>query len=137
MKNDKIKRISLILGVVFLLGLLFLTYFSSTIDAMLLPNVKTTEVQRVDNSEEGHYYGRQDLFLVPVKAVSGFGSSGTVYVVNWVDGSYYANSVTVQIISSDGMYYQVESSGLYGGNRIIYSTSKSLENGDRVFVVEE
>ncbi|MBQ7386044.1 MAG: hypothetical protein IJW04_06015 [Ruminococcus sp.] len=137
MKKDKIKRVSLVLGILFLLVVLFLTYFSSTIDAMLIPNVKTTEVMRGELSEEGYYYNQQDRFLIPVKAVSGFGETGTVFVINWIDGDYYANEIEVQIIGSDGMYYEVYASGLHGGNRIIYSTSKSLTDVDRVYVVED
>ncbi len=136
MKKDKIKRFSLIAGVVFLLIVLFLTYFSSTIDAMLIPNVKTTEVMRTSLSEENHGYNQEDRFLIPVKAVTGFGDSGTVFVINWIDGAYYADEITVQIVGTDGMYYEVLASGLHGGNRIIYSTSKSLKSGDRVYVVE-
>lgn len=137
MKKDKIKRASLIAGVLFLLVMLFLTYFSSTIDAMLVPNVKVTEVMRVESDSEHGMHGYSDRFLVPVKAVSGFGDFGTVYVINWIGDAYYASAVNVQILSSDGMYYEVEASGLNGGNRVIYSTSKNLESGDRVFVVEE
>lgn len=136
MKKDKIKKFSLIFGVVFFLLLLFLTYFSSTIDKMLIPNVKTTEVVRASLSEEGMMYSQEDRFLVPVKAVSDFGDNSTVYTVNWVDGDYYVGVADIQIIDTDGMYYEVTSSGLYGGNRIIYSTSKSLQSGDRVYVVE-
>lgn len=139
MKKDKIKKISLILGVVFFLVVLFLTYFSSTIDAMLIPNVKVTEVIRVDPESEGGIYSRQDKFLVPIKAVSGFGDFGTVFVVNsnLGDDKCYVNEVAIQILGDDGMYYEVTSSSLNGGNRVIYSTSKALESGDRVYIVEE
>lgn len=136
MKKDKIKKVSLILFVVFFLVLLFLTYFSSTIDAMLIPNVKTTEVMRASLSEEGMMYSQEDRFLIPVKAVNDFGDNATVYVVNWIDGDYYVGVADVQIINTDGMYYEVVSSDLHGGNQIIYSTSKSLQSGDRVYVVE-
>lgn len=136
MKKDKIKRISLIAGVVFFLVILLLTYFSSTIDAMLIPNVKTTEVIRVESDKEHGMYGGEDRFLVPIKAVSGFGDGGTVFVINWVNGEYYVDEISVQILNDDGMYYEVNSSGLHGGNRIIYSTSKPLTSGDRVYVVE-
>ncbi|MBR3988793.1 MAG: hypothetical protein IKK10_05760 [Clostridia bacterium] len=136
MKKDKVKKVSLILGVVFFLVILLLTYFSSTIDAMLIPNVKTTEVIRVESDSEHGVYGHEDRFLVPIKAVSGFGDSGTVFVINWINGEYYADEISVQIVNDDGMYYEVLSSGLHGGNRIIYSTSKALTSGDRVYVVE-
>lgn len=138
MKKDRIKKISLIAGIVFFLVLLFLTYFSSTIDAMLVPNVKTTEVIRVEPESEHSMYGYEDRFLIPIKAVSGFGNGGTVYVVNfnWGDGSYFVSEVGIQIVNDDGMYYEVISSGLNGGNQIVYSTSKNLKNGDRVYVVE-
>ncbi len=136
MKKDKIKRISLIAFIVFFLVVLFLTYFSSTIDAMLIPNVKTTEVVRASLTEENHYYNQEDRFIIPIKAVNGFGDIGTIFVISWIDGAYYANERTVQIIGSDGMYYEVYAAGVNGGNRVIYSTSKSLTDGDRVYVVE-
>lgn len=137
MKKDKVKKISLIAFIVFLSGMLFLTYFSGTIDAMLLPNVKTTEVIRVESNEEGNYYNQGNSFLVPVKAVSDFGGNATVYVVNWLDGNYYANAVNVTVLDTDGMYYEVDSSALNGGIRVVYNTSKPLTSGDRVYVVEE
>ena len=137
MKKDKIKRVSLILGEVFLLAILLLTYFSSTIDSMLIPNVKTTEVMRGELTEEGYFYDQQNRFLIPVKAVSNFGDSASVFVINWIDGDYYADEIDVEIYGSDGMYYEVNAPDLHGGNRIIYSTSKPLTSGDRVYVVEE
>lgn len=137
MKKDKVKKISLVAFIVFLLGMLFLTYFSGTIDAMLIPNVKTTEVIRGVLTEEGFKYSQEDRFLVPIKAVSGFGSSGTVFVTSSYGGSYYVNEVSVQILGDDGMYYEVVSSGLNGGNHVVYSASKNISSGDRVFVVEE
>ncbi len=139
MKKDKIKKISLILGVVFFLVLLFLTYFSSTIDAMLIPNVKVTEVIRIDPESEHGIYHHEDRFLVPIKAVSGFGDYGTVFVVNsnLGDDKCYVKEVGIQIISDDGMYYEVTSSSLSGGSRVVYNTSKDLQSGDRVYVLEE
>lgn len=139
MKKDKIKKISLILGVVFFLVLLFLTYFSSTIDAMLVPNVKVTEVIRIDPESEHGIYHHEDRFLVPIKAVSGFGDYGTVFVINsnLGDDKCYVNEVGIQILSDDGMYYEVTSSSLSGGSRVVYNTSKDLQSGDRVYVLEE
>ena len=139
MKKDKIKKFSLIFGVVFFLVLLFLTYFSSTIDAMLVPNVKVTEVIRIDPDSEHGIYHHEDRFLVPIKAVSGFGEFGTVFVVNsnLGDDKCYVNEVEIQILNDDGMYCEVTSSSLNGGSRVVYSTSKELKSGDRIYILEE
>lgn len=135
MKNDKLKKICFRIGIAFFLALLFLTYFSSTIDTMLLPKVKTAEVIRGTLVEEENPNPNDDKFLVPISAVSGFGDSGTVYLLTNYDG-YRVNEVSVQILNSDGMYYEVASAGLYGGNQIVYSASKSISDGDRVCLEE-
>lgn len=40
MKQDKFKRIVIKFGIVFFIVMLFLTYFSKTIDNLLLPKVR-------------------------------------------------------------------------------------------------
>lgn len=44
MKKEKLKKYSIRFGVAFFIVLAFLTYFSSTIDNMLLPQVKVTQI---------------------------------------------------------------------------------------------
>lgn len=138
MKKDKLKKLSLCIGVVFFALLLFLTYFSSTIDTMLLPKVKTAEVIRGTLVEEEHANPNDDIFLVPISAVSGFGDSGVVYVLskNYDGSGHIVKVVSVYILDSDEMYYEVTSSELYGGNQVVYRTSKSISDGDRVYLEE-
>lgn len=118
--------------------LLFLTYFSGTIDTMLLPKVKTAEVIRGTLVEEEHSNPNDNRFLVPISAVTGFGNSGVVYVVsmNYDGTGHVVNEVNINILASDEMYYEVTSSELYGGNQVVYRTSKSISDGDRVYVEE-
>ena len=44
MKKDKLKKYSIRFGITFLIVIAFLTYFSGTIDNMLLPQVKVSDV---------------------------------------------------------------------------------------------
>lgn len=136
MKKDKLKKISLRVGIAFFLLLLFLTYFSSTIDTMLLPKVKTTEVIRGTLVKEENPNPNDDKFLIPISAVSDFGGSGSVYILNYTYEGYRVNEIGVKILRSDEMYYEVTSSELYGGNQVVYRTSKSIADGDRVYLEE-
>lgn len=138
MKKDKLKKLSLIAGIVFFAVLAFLTYFSGTIDTMLLPKVKTTEVIRGTLVEEENPNPNDDKFLVPISAVSGYGNSGVVYVLSkdYSGNGHIVNEVNIQILGSDEMYYEVTSSNLYGGNQVVYRTSKSIADGDRVYLEE-
>ncbi|MBQ2687504.1 MAG: hypothetical protein IJF52_02605 [Clostridia bacterium] len=134
MKTDKLKIISLRVGLIFFIILIFLTYFSSTIDNMLLPKVKTTEVIRGTLVKEENPNPNDNKFLIPISAVSGFG--GSVFVLNRVNDDYIVNEVNISILASDEMYYEVSSFELYGGNKIVYKTSKSISDGDRVYLEE-
>lgn len=138
MKNDKLKKWSLRIGVVFFALLLFLTYFSGTIDTMLLPKVKTAEVIRGTLVEQENPTPHDNRFLVPISSVTGFGDSGVVYVVslNYDGTGHVVNTVNVQILDSDEMYYEVTASDLYGGNQVVYRTSKAISDGDRVYLEE-
>ena len=52
MKKDKLKKYALRFGIAFLIALALLTYFSTTIDNILLPQVKVTEVKEVVRKED-------------------------------------------------------------------------------------
>ena len=47
------------------------------------------------------------------------------------------NEATVNLKNSDDLYYEVTSDEMYSGMKVVYSTSKSISNGDRVYIVEE
>ena len=135
MKKDKLKKYSIRFGVTFLIALAFLTYFSTTIDNILLPQVKVTEVMRgtisVDESSD-------DRFLLPISAVMDMGDTGSVFVATTDENNKTTVSeITVNIEKSDDLYYEVTSDNLYSGFTVVYSTSKSISNGDRVHIVEE
>ena len=136
MKKDKLKTISLRVGILFFILLVLLTYFSSTIDNMLLPKVKTTEVIRGTLVKEENPNPNDDKFLIPISAVSGFGGGGSVYILNKSYEGYIVNAVEIQILGSNEMYYEVTSSELYGGNQVVYKASKSIADGDRVYPEE-
>lgn len=135
MKKEKLKKYSIRFGVAFFIVLAFLTYFSSTIDNMLLPQVKVSDVAYgTINGEQS----RDDRYLIPLSAVIAMGDTGSVFVTKTDENNKTTVSeATVNIKNSDDLYYEVTSDEMYGGMKVVYSTSKSISNGDRVYIVEE
>lgn len=135
MKKDKLKKYSIRFGTVFLIVLAVLTYFSSTIDNMLLPQVKVTQTSygTIDGVQSS-----DDRYLIPISAVTDMGGTGSVFYIRTDENNKTTVSeATVNIENSDDLYYEVTSDDMYGGMEIVYSTSKSISNGDRVYIVEE
>ncbi|WP_303993691.1 hypothetical protein [Ruminococcus sp.] len=135
MKKDKLKKYSIRFGVAFLIVIAFLTYFSTTIDNMLLPQVKVSDVTYgTINGEQS----RDDRYLIPLSAVIAMGDTGSVFVTKTDENNKTTVSeIIVNIKNSDDLYYEVTSADIYGGMEVVYSTSKSISNGDRVHIVEE
>lgn len=135
MKKDKLKKYSIRFGVAFLIVIAFLTYFSTTIDNMLLPQVKVSNVTYgTINGEQS----RDDRYLIPLSAVIAMGDTGSVFVTKTDENNKTTVSeIIVNIKNSDDLYYEVTSVDIYGGMEVVYSTSKSISNGDRVHIVEE
>lgn len=135
MKKDKLKKYSIRFGTVFLIVLAVLTYFSSTIDNMLLPQVKVTQTSygTIDGVQSS-----DDRYLIPISAVTDMGGTGSVFYIRTDENNKTTVSeATVNIENSDDLYYEVTFDDMYGGMEIVYSTSKSISNGDRVYIVEE
>lgn len=134
-EKDKLKKYALRFGIAFLIALALLTYFSTTIDNILLPQVKVTEVTY------GTIDGEQsvdDRYLLPLSAVDATGNTGTVFVAKTDENNKTTVSeVTVDIKNSDDLYYEVTSDSMYSGMEVVYSTSKNIANGDRVHIAEE
>ena len=140
MKKDKLKKYSIRFGIIrfgitFLIVIAFLTYFSGTMDNMLLPQVKVSDVAYgTINGEQS----RDDRYLIPLSAVIAMGDTGSVFVTKTDENNKTTVSeATVNIKNSDDLYYEVTSDEMYGGMKVVYSTSKSISNGDRVYIVEE
>lgn len=135
MKNEKLKKYSIRFGIAFLIIVAVLTYFSSTIDNILLPQVKVTEVT---NSTIDSESSNDDKYLIPLSAVTAMGNKGLLFVTKTDENNKTTVSeVTVNITGSDDLYYEVISDQMYDGIEVVYSTSKSISSGDRVYIVEE
>ncbi len=135
MKKEKLKKYSIRFGVAFFIVLAFLTYFSSTIDNMLLPQVKVTQISygTIDGNQSS-----DDRYLIPISAVIAMGDTGSVFVTRTDENNKTTVSeAIVNIENSDDLYYEVTSDDIYGGIEVVYSTSKSISNGDRVHIAEE
>lgn len=135
MKKDKLKKYSIRFGITFLIVIAFLTYFSSTIDNMLLPQVKVTQISygTIDGNQSS-----DDRYLIPISAVIAMGDTGSVFVTRTDENNKTTvNEATVNLKNSDDLYYEVTSDEMYSGMKVVYSTSKSISNGDRVYIVEE
>ena len=53
-----------------------------------------------------------------------------------MDGTSFVEEMDVKITNIDDLYYEVISDRLYSGMEVVYSTSKSISYGDRVYVEE-
>ena len=110
MKKDKLKSVVLKFSIVFFIVIALLTYFSKTINNMLLPKVK----------------------------VDGEGNTGIVFVINKTEnGDATVEEVSVDICNSDELYCEVTSDSLFGDSQVVYKTTKSIENGSSVYIEEE
>ena len=87
MNVDKFKRIILKTGIVFFAFLGILTYFSKTIDNMLLPRVKTTVIETGRIDEAVNTSDMKTHYLLPLSSVDVTGDQGTVYVINYSEDS--------------------------------------------------
>ena len=122
-------------GIIFFIVLALLTYFSRTIDNVLLPQVKITEV--VYGTIDGDVFP-EDRFLVPISSVTSFGEEGTVFTADTLsDGNTYVTEMQVNICRSDDFYYEVTSKELHSTMHVVWSVSKPIESGDRVYVGEQ
>ena len=132
MKQDKLKRIVVKFGIVFLIVMLFLTYFSKTIDNLLLPQVKISDVMTGSLSE--YPDTMHTHYLLPLSSVI---SADEVYVINTLEnGDVTVSCVSVNICDSNDLYYEVTSDSLFSDMRVVYKVSKEISDGDRVYVEE-
>lgn len=136
MKKNKLKKYCLKTGIVFFIILALLTFFSSTIDNMLLPKVKVTDVQT--GSLDKNYNGMETRYLVPVSSVVGFEGIRSVFVLFTDENNKSSvNEIKVNVIDSDDFYCEVTCENLFSNMQVVYSTSKDISDGDRVYVEEE
>lgn len=132
MKQDKVKRLVIKFGIVFFIIMLFLTYFSKTIDNLLLPKVKISDVMTGSLSE--YPDTMHTHYLLPLSSVV---SAEEVYVINTLEnGDITVSSVSVNICGSDDLYYEVTSDSLFSDMQVVYKTSKDISDGDRVYIEE-
>ncbi len=132
----KLKKITIIFGIIFFLILGLLTYFSNTIDHMLLPQVKVSQI--IFGDLQG-FTSNDNVFLIPKSAVIQTGDTGTIFVADGY-GEFETTTVSeygVTIQGSNEFYFQVENNEISSSMQAIYSTSKEIKAGDRVFIVEE
>ena len=131
MKQVKFKRIVIKSGIVFFIVILFLTYFSKTIDNLLLPKVKVSDV--ITGSLSEYPDTMHTHYLLPLSSVV----SEEVYVINTLEnGDVTVSCVSVNICDSDDLYYEVTSDSLFSDMQVVYKTSKDISDGDRVYIEE-
>lgn len=131
MKQVKFKRIVIKSGIVFFIVILFLTYFSKTIDNLLLPKVKVSDV--ITGSLSEYPDTMHTHYLLPLSSVV----SEEVYVINTLkNGDVTVSCVSVNICDSDDLYYEVTSDSLFSDMQVVYKTSKDISDGDRVYIEE-
>lgn len=123
-------------AIIFFIVIALLTYFSKTIDNFLLPQVKVTNLETGVLNEQSASNDMKTHYLIPLSSVTSFGSDGTVFVLQ-TEESDTVTEVSVTIHDSDDFYYEVTSDDLYSEMRVVYSVSKPIANGDRVYVEEE
>ncbi|MGN1111726.1 MAG: hypothetical protein ACI4RP_00845 [Acutalibacteraceae bacterium] len=136
MRNN-IKKYSIRAGIAFFIIVAVLTYLSGTIDNMLLPKVKTADI--IAGTLSGENGGdMKTKYLLPLSSVDAFGDSGIVYVIDPYDtDNTTVSEISVTITGQDDLYYEVTSSSLFSDMEVVYKTSKSISDGDRVYIEEE
>lgn len=137
MMQHKLKKYSIRAGIIFLITLALLTYLSTTIDNMLLPKVKTSEV--IAGTLSGENDGdMKTKYLLPLSSVNSFGDSARVFVIDpYITDKTTVSEIFVTITGQDELYYEVTSNSLFSDMAVIYKTSKSISDGDRVYIEEE
>ncbi|MBQ8001040.1 MAG: hypothetical protein IJ298_07580 [Ruminococcus sp.] len=138
MNKDKIKKWSVRAGIIFLAVVALLTYFSDSIDTMLLPKVKVTQVIADTLTGEKDPNPNATHYIVPLSAITIVGNSGILYAVKQEsDCKGYVYCVNAAIEAQDELYCQITSSDtIFNGQYIIYSTSKEIAQGSRVYIEE-
>ncbi len=136
MNNKKLKKYTLRIGIIFLIILALLTYFSKTIDNMLLPQVKVTNVTY--GSLDG-LMGAEEKYLVPISSVCSYGETGYIFAfyTDEETNTVEIDEIEVNITGNDDFYYEITSDMLKSSYKVVYSTSKSIADGDRVYIVED
>lgn len=138
MKKDKLKSVVLKFSIVFFIVIALLTYFSKTINNMLLPKVKVVSVQTGVIDDTAGSNDMKTHYLLPVSSVDGAGNTGIVFVINKAEnGDATVEEVSVDICNSDELYCEVTSESLFGDSQVVYKTTKSIENGSSVYIEEE
>lgn len=136
MKDNMFKKYSIRFAVAFFIVLALLTYFSSTIDNMLLPKVKVADVQAGRIGEDDG--SMKTKYLLPVSSVIEYGDSGTTFVLFTDENEKtYVEEMSVTVKNCDGLYYEVTCDTLFSDMQVVYKTTKDISNGDRVYVEEE
>ena len=102
MKKDKLKSVVLKFSIVFFIVIALLTYFSKTINNMLLPKVKVFSVQTGVIDDTAGSNDMKTHYLLPVSSVDGAGNTGIVFVINKIEnGDATVEEVSVDICNSD------------------------------------
>ena len=137
MTKNRLKKFSIRAAVAFFIILAVLTYLSGTIDNMLLPKVKTSDV--IVGTLSGEANGNmQTKYLLPLSSVNSFGESGSVFVINTDESEKTrVNEVSVTITGEDDLYYEVTSTDMFSDMKVVYKASKSISDGDRVYIEED
>lgn len=135
--SNKLKKYSVKFAVVFFAALIFLTYFSSTIDNMLLPRVKISDITAGTLSQEDGST-LVTKYLIPLSSVVAEGDRGTVFVIDRDSSDKpVVKEVNVDIVARDDLYYEVTSQEMYTEMKVVYKTSKSISSGDKVYIEED
>ena len=101
MKKDKLKSVVLKFSIVFFIVIALLTYFSKTINNMLLPKVKVVSVQTGVIDDTAGSNDMKTHYLLPVSSVDGAGNTGIVFVINKTEnGDATVEEVSVDICNS-------------------------------------
>lgn len=137
--KTKLQKFLIKFAVIFFIALGLLTFFSGTIDKLLLPNVKVCEAVYSDLEGNTRVF---DKYLIPKSVAVTDGNTGTVYYAYDIqpNGEAKIGALDIVINDSDDMYYEVSNAGgdmFTSSLQLVYSTSKTIKEGDRVYVVEE
>ena len=81
--------------------------------------------------------GTDSRYLIPLSAVVDLGDSYSVFVVKTDEkGNSTVEEVRIDVTNQDSLYYEAVSDQIFSGTIVVYSTSKDIADGDRVYIEE-
>lgn len=134
--RNKLRKFSIIFGIIFFAVVAVLTYSANAIEHMMLPRVSVADINSGTIADATQT--PEDIFLIPISSVIEDDSGTYVNVVRFdKENTGTAHKAYVDILDNNDIYYEVQMNGIYAMYSVIYEWSRDLEENEVVVVEEE